>query len=71
MANLFDLHVLETPKTTNIALNDFVGNFGVILASVIEFPRGGYGLPGGVENFHVIDLIIVDAESPASGPFRN
>ena len=31
-----------------------VGYFGVILASTIDFPRGGYGCPGGVENFHFV-----------------
>ena len=37
----------------NVESKKIVRNFGVILASRIDFPRRGYGLPGGVENFQI------------------
>ena len=37
----------------NVESKKMVQTFGVILASAINFPRGGYESTGGVENFHL------------------
>ena len=58
LENMFVLHVTGTLKRGNVTLYFFVSSFGVILASAIDFPRGGNECTGGVENFQMTNPVV-------------